>query len=184
MTDPEAFYNREDLWTVASEVGMSEGVSKTTQTMPAEFRPDETAGENQRGVRKDSAFTPANRNNLIGWIAGRSDRRKYGTSMVYDFPKRSLSTGRYNRGANRSERAASGQLTLWNSARLARAAWGRWLVIPSGRALLYAETDLPAGRAESDAGVASGRARTARSACLRTNLRVGDAALFGGAFHR
>jgi uncharacterized membrane protein (UPF0182 family) len=25
MTDPEAFYNREDLWTVATEVGMSEG---------------------------------------------------------------------------------------------------------------------------------------------------------------
>ena len=24
MTDPEAFYNREDLWTVATEVGMSE----------------------------------------------------------------------------------------------------------------------------------------------------------------
>jgi len=22
MTDPEAFYNREDLWTVATEVGM------------------------------------------------------------------------------------------------------------------------------------------------------------------
>src|SRR5437016_347034 len=25
MTDPGAFYNREDLWTVATEVGMSEG---------------------------------------------------------------------------------------------------------------------------------------------------------------
>lgn len=32
-------------------------------------------------------FTPANRNNLIGWIAGRSDDAHYGTSVVYDFPK-------------------------------------------------------------------------------------------------
>src|SRR5258708_40272688 len=32
-------------------------------------------------------FTPNNRNNLIGWIAGSSDGEKYGTSVVYDFPK-------------------------------------------------------------------------------------------------
>ena len=28
MTDPEVFYNREDLWTVASEVGMDASGSK------------------------------------------------------------------------------------------------------------------------------------------------------------
>jgi len=38
-------------------------------------------------------FTPANRNNLIGWIAGRSDGEHYGTSIVYDFPRPSRSTG-------------------------------------------------------------------------------------------
>jgi hypothetical protein len=44
-----------------------------------------------------------------------------------------------------------------------------------GRACAFVcGADLPAGRAQSDAGVASGRARAARSACLRTNLRVGD----------
>mgnify|MGYP003337874559 CR=1 FL=1 len=32
-------------------------------------------------------FTPANRNNLIGWIAGRSDGANYGKAVVYDFPK-------------------------------------------------------------------------------------------------
>jgi uncharacterized membrane protein (UPF0182 family) len=44
MTDPEAFYNREDLWTVATEVGMSEGGQSVTQAMQAEVRVDETAG--------------------------------------------------------------------------------------------------------------------------------------------
>ena len=34
-------------------------------------------------------FTPANRNNLIGWIAGRSDGAQYGTSVVYNFPRQS-----------------------------------------------------------------------------------------------
>ena len=31
MTNPEVFYNREDLWTVASEVGMAEGGEQTTR---------------------------------------------------------------------------------------------------------------------------------------------------------
>src|ERR1700678_1364448 len=37
MTNPEVFYNREDLWTVATEVGMSEGGGQTTQPMPPNF---------------------------------------------------------------------------------------------------------------------------------------------------
>ena len=38
-------------------------------------------------------FTPANRNNLIGWIAARSDGENYGTAVVYDFPKTRLVDG-------------------------------------------------------------------------------------------
>ena len=32
-------------------------------------------------------FTPANRNNMIGWMAGRSDGENYGKLLVYNFPK-------------------------------------------------------------------------------------------------
>ena len=37
MTDAEAFYNREDLWTVATEVGMTEGGEQATQAMQPNF---------------------------------------------------------------------------------------------------------------------------------------------------
>ena len=56
MTDPEAFYNREDLWTVATEVGMSEGGEQRTQVMQPNFRTDEAAGRNRSGVRRNSAI--------------------------------------------------------------------------------------------------------------------------------
>ena len=46
MTDPEAFYNREDLWTVATEVGMSEGGGANDAGDAAEFCADEIAGRN------------------------------------------------------------------------------------------------------------------------------------------
>jgi uncharacterized membrane protein (UPF0182 family) len=84
-------------------------------------------------------FTPANRNNLIGWIAGRSDGAHYGTSIVYNFPKTKLVDGPLQIEARIDQNAQlSGQLTLWNQ-QGSHVRRGSLIVIPSGRALLYAE---------------------------------------------
>jgi uncharacterized membrane protein (UPF0182 family) len=84
-------------------------------------------------------FTPANRNNLIGWIAGRSDGAQYGTSVVYNFPKTKLVDGPLQIEARIDQNAQlSGQLTLWNQ-QGSHVRRGALLVIPTGRALLYAE---------------------------------------------
>jgi len=139
MTDAEAFYNREDLWTVATEVGMGEGGAQTTQAMQPNFvlmkLPDETGVE----FVEILPFTPANRNNLIGWIAGRSDGAEYGKSVVYNFPKTKLVDGPLQIEARIDQNAQlSGQLTLWNQ-QGSHVRRGALLVIPTGRALLYAE---------------------------------------------
>ncbi len=139
MTDAEAFYNREDLWTVATEVGMGEGGAQTTQAMQPNFvlmkLPDETGVE----FVEILPFTPANRNNLIGWIAGRSDGEEYGKSVVYNFPKTKLVDGPLQIEARIDQNAQlSGQLTLWNQ-QGSHVRRGALLVIPTGRALLYAE---------------------------------------------
>jgi uncharacterized protein len=139
MTNPEVFYNREDLWTVATELGMSEGGGQTTQAMQPNFvlmkLPDETGME----FVEILPFTPANRNNLIGWIAGRSDGANYGTSVVYNFPKNKLVDGPLQIEARIDQNAQlSGQLTLWNQ-QGSHVRRGTLLVIPTGRALLYAE---------------------------------------------
>ena len=84
-------------------------------------------------------FTPANRNNLIGWIGGRSDGEHYGTAVVYNFPKNKLVDGPLQIEARIDQNAQlSGQLTLWNQ-QGSHVRRGTLLVIPTGRALLYAE---------------------------------------------
>jgi hypothetical protein len=84
-------------------------------------------------------FTPANRNNLIGWIAGRSDGDHYGEAVVYDFPKTKLIDGPLQIEARIDQNAQlSGQLTLWNQ-QGSHVRRGSLIVIPVGRALLYAE---------------------------------------------
>ena len=82
---------------------------------------------------------PSNRNNLIGWIAGRSDGANYGTALVYNFPKTRLVDGPLQIEARIDQNAQlSGQLTLWNQ-QGSHVRRGTLLVIPCGKALIYAE---------------------------------------------
>lgn len=139
MTDPEVFYNREDLWTVASEVGMGESGDQKTQSMEPNYVLMKLPGESSEEFVAILPFTPANRNNLIGWIAGRSDGAAYGTSIVYDFPKTRLVDGPLQIEARIDQNAQlSGQLSLWNQ-QGSHVRRGTLLVIPCGHALLYAE---------------------------------------------
>jgi uncharacterized membrane protein (UPF0182 family) len=139
MTDPEVFYNREDLWTVATEVGLSGDGEQATQAMQPNYVLMRLPGEEGVEFVEILPFTPANRNNLIGWIAARSDGAHYGTAVVYDFPKTRLVDGPLQIEARIDQNAQlSGQLTLWNQ-QGSHVRRGSLLVIPSGKALLYAE---------------------------------------------
>jgi uncharacterized membrane protein (UPF0182 family) len=84
-------------------------------------------------------FTPISRNNMIGWIAARSDGSNYGKAVVFNFPKTRLVDGPQQIEARIDQNAQlSGQLTLWNQ-NGSKVIRGSLLVIPCGQALLYAE---------------------------------------------
>jgi hypothetical protein len=139
MTNPEVFFNREDLWTVATETGTDSDGNQTIQPMQPNFVLMKLPGGTSEEFVEILPFTPANRNNLIGWIAGRCDGANYGTAVVYDFPKTRLIDGPQQIEARIDQNAQlSGQLTLWNQ-QGSHVLRGSLLVIPSGRALLYAE---------------------------------------------
>jgi hypothetical protein len=139
MTEPEMFYNREDLWTPASETGTNERGERVTIPIEPNFVLMKLPGESEVEFVDILPFTPANRNNLIGWIAGRSDGAHYGTAVVYNFPKTRLIDGPLQVEARIDQNAQlSGQLTLWNQ-QGSHVRRGSLLVIPTGRALLYAE---------------------------------------------
>jgi hypothetical protein len=139
MTNPEVFFNREDLWTVATETSTDANGQQTVQEMLPNFVLMKLPGGTAEEFVEILPFTPANRNNLIGWIAGRCDGANYGTAMVYNFPKTRLIDGPQQIEARIDQNAQlSGQLTLWNQ-QGSHVVRGSLLVIPSGRALLYAE---------------------------------------------
>jgi uncharacterized protein len=136
MGNPDVFYNREDLWSVATEVGSTD---QRQQVMEPNFVLMTLPGERAAEFIEILPFTPANRNNLIGWIAGRSDGEHYGQAIVYDFPKTKLIDGPLQIEARIDQNAQlSGQLTLWNQ-QGSHVHRGSLIVIPIGSALLYAE---------------------------------------------
>jgi hypothetical protein len=139
MTAPDVFYNREDLWSIASEVGMNQQRQQATLPMDPNFVLMKLPAEQMTEFIEILPFTPANRNNLIGWIAGRSDDPHYGTAIVYDFPKTRLIDGPLQIEARIDQNSQlSGQLSLWNQ-QGSHVRRGTLIVIPIGRALLYAE---------------------------------------------
>ena len=139
MTNPEVFFNREDLWTVATETGPDADGNQVVQPMQPNFVLMKLPGGTSEEFVEILPFTPANRNNLIGWIAGRCDGPNYGSAVVYDFPKTRLVDGPQQIEARIDQNAQlSGQLTLWNQ-QGSHVLRGSLLVIPTGKALLYAE---------------------------------------------
>ncbi len=138
--DINSFFQREDLWNVARQVSLGEDKQQQEQSIEPYFVLMQLPGEN-KGIEfiEILPFTPSNRNNMIGWIAGRCDGDAYGSLIAYNFPKSRLVDGPLQIEARIDQNAQlSGQFTLWNQ-QGSHVQRGHLLVIPIGRSLLYVE---------------------------------------------
>jgi uncharacterized membrane protein (UPF0182 family) len=138
--DTKVFFQREDLWSIATQVGLDEQNKKQVQPVEPYYvemhLPEETVGNEFAIILP---FTPSNRNNMIGWMAGRCDGDNYGKLVVYNFPKSRSIDGPLQIEARIDQTAEISQdFTLWNQ-QGSRVVRGHLLVIPIGRSLLYVE---------------------------------------------
>jgi uncharacterized membrane protein (UPF0182 family) len=134
MTDPQVFYNREDLWSWAEEL------------VGGERRPIEPYYVNMRLPGETTAefvlmlpFTPSTKQNMIAWMYARNDGDNYGQLGVYKFPKQTLVYGPMQVESRiDQDPVISQQLSLWNQ-RGSQVIRGNLLVIPMDQAILYVE---------------------------------------------
>ncbi|HEV7843975.1 MAG TPA: UPF0182 family protein, partial [Pyrinomonadaceae bacterium] len=139
---PQVFFQREDVWSVARQAQQASTDKQQQQPEALEpyyvitQLPGEQTGEEFVQILP---FTPANRPNMIGWMAGRCDGAQYGSLLVYNFPKSRLINGPAQVEARIDQNAQlSGQFTLWNQ-QGSKVVRGSLLVIPLGRSLFYVE---------------------------------------------
>lgn len=134
MTDPEVFYNQEDLWVRATEKHYHR-----VQPVEPYYVMWELPGSDAAEFVLMMPFTPKNRQVMIGWIAGLSDGENYGRFIAYKFPKETRVLGPQQVETKIDQDAfLSGQLTLWDQ-QGSEVIRGNVLAIPVDDSLLYVE---------------------------------------------
>ncbi|MEM6435753.1 MAG: UPF0182 family protein [Cyanobacteria bacterium P01_D01_bin.115] len=134
MANPEVFYNREDLWRFPTQV-YEEGREQMSPYYVIMRLPDAETEE----FIQILPFTPINKDNMVSWLAGRSDGENYGKLLLYEFPKQQLVYGPSQIEARIDQTPEiSQQLTLWNQEG-SQVVRGDLLVIPIEESLLYVE---------------------------------------------
>jgi hypothetical protein len=138
VENEQVFYNREDVWTIAQQ-GRAQQGPQTADAIEPFFILVRFPASTELEFVSILPFTPANRNNLIGWLGGRSDGDKYGTLRAYRFPKTRFVDGPLQIQARiDQDPQLSSQLTLWNQ-QGSTVIRGNLLVIPLDDILLFVE---------------------------------------------
>jgi uncharacterized membrane protein (UPF0182 family) len=135
MTDPEVFYNKEDLWSFPQET-LHSGKQVSMQPYYTIMR---LPGEAREEFILMLPMTPRNRDNMIAWLAARCDGPHTGEVLEFAFPKEKLVYGPAQVEARiDQDTTISQQLSLWNQMG-SRVIRGNLLVIPIEDAVLYVE---------------------------------------------
>ena len=134
MTEPNEFYNREDEWQWPQE--FFDGQSRE---MEPYYVLMQLPGSDKLDFIQILPFTPATRENMIAWLAAKSDPDAYGEKLLFTFGKDSLIYGPKQIEARiDQDPVISSQLSLWNQ-QGSQVIRGNLLVIPLGNSLLYVE---------------------------------------------
>ena len=134
MLDPQVFYNKEDLWAIPR---------RTVEGRDREMEPYYTIMRLPAEAREEfillTLFNPARRDNMIAWLAARTDPGHYGRLIAYNFPKQKLVYGPRQIDARiDQDPVISQQLSLWNQ-RGSTVIRGSLLAIPIDQSLIYVQ---------------------------------------------
>ncbi|TME34969.1 MAG: UPF0182 family protein [Chloroflexi bacterium] len=138
MTNPDDFYNRSDAWRIANEIFATGGAAQpiepyyVTTRLPGSERPEFVLFV---------PMTPAGgeRNNMVGWIAGRADAPDYGKLRVLTFPRDRPIAGPLNvENLIEADSTIRQQLTLLCPS-AANCIRGNLLVLPVASSFVYVE---------------------------------------------
>jgi uncharacterized membrane protein (UPF0182 family) len=137
MLDPQAFYNKEDMWDLAKYTAGQEGQPESVTPMyVVASLPD----QNQAEFMLLLPFTPRNKDNLIGLMLARCDGEHLGEIVVLQLSKQELIFGPAQIAARiNQEQTISKDLTLWNQqgSHVLRA---QTLVLPVDSTFLYVDS--------------------------------------------
>ena len=134
MEDVQVFYNQEDLWQLPDEM-----YGDSRQKMEPYYIIIKLPEGEKEEFLLMLPFTPSKKDNMIGWLAARSDLPEYGSLIVYKLPKEKLVYGPMQIEARIDQQTdISRELSLWDQ-KGSRVIRGNLLAIPVLDAFVYVE---------------------------------------------
>src|SRR3989440_5918820 len=136
ITDPKVFFAREDVWDIPTASSAPGAVGSQVQPYYVLFR---LPGEKDPEFLLIMPFTPHNKQNMVAWLAARSDGDHYGQYVAYLLPKDKVIFGP-QQIANliNEDPSVSRDFTLFHQAG-STVLQGNLLVVPIGDSFLYFE---------------------------------------------
>jgi uncharacterized membrane protein (UPF0182 family) len=138
MRDPQAFYNKEDLWDISRTV-QGQGTAARPEPVAPTYVVASLPGEDEAEFLLIISFTPRNKDNMIGLMVARCDGEHLGELVILQLSKQELIFGTMQIGARiNQDQTISKDLSLWNQ-QGSQVLRGQTLVLPVGNTFLYVE---------------------------------------------
>jgi len=151
MQEPRVFYNQEDLWQLPDEL-----YGDTRQRMDPYYIIIKLPEGEKEEFLLMLPYTPSQKDNMIGWLAARSDLPNYGRLIVYNLPKEKLVYGPMQIEARVDQQTdISRQLSLWDQ-KGSRVIRGNLLAIPLRDSFIYVEPIYLQAKQEESAATSTG----------------------------
>lgn len=136
MTDPEAFFNKEDLWDIASSL---RSAASTPEPVLPTYIIASLPGSDTPEFLLTTTFTPRGRQNLIGVMIARCDGDNLGDLVFLQLSKQALIYGPLQIEAQiNQDQNISKDLSLWNQ-QGSSVLRGQLLVLPVEDTFIYIE---------------------------------------------
>ncbi len=136
MTNPQAFYNKEDLWDLSSFIS---GQGQKPETVKPTYLAATLPGSDKIEFVLLTSFTPRSKQNLIGVMIARCDGEHLGELDVLKLSKQKMTLGPMMISARiDQDQNISKDLTMWNQ-QGSQVIRGQVLVLPIDDTFLYVE---------------------------------------------
>jgi uncharacterized membrane protein (UPF0182 family) len=141
VTEPDVFYQKQDFWAVPFDPTISAGEEGSAAQVP--LRPYyllmRLPGEADETFVLVLPFTPEGRQNIVAWMAAKSDPADYGEIVVFEFPSGENVDGPSQVFSRMQQDARfSADQTLFSQSG-SDVRFGDFLIIPISDGLLYVQ---------------------------------------------
>jgi uncharacterized membrane protein (UPF0182 family) len=134
MTDPQVFYNREDLWSIPQEI-----FKNVQQPLLPYYIIMRLPGAHSEEFILMLPLTPSKKDNMVAWMCARCDGDDYGQLLIYTLSKEKLIYGPMQIEARINQQPnISSALTLWGQ-QGSSVIRGNLLIIPIEHSFIYVE---------------------------------------------